>query len=452
MACLSETKPVTTPAYVSPLPRTPAVTGVVETLSFLRDPGFLQRRFNQYGDVFETHLLGEHMVLVRGERAITDLFAHGDRLKGWWPASVRRLVGPLALINRQGSAHRARRRVIGQLFSAPALRRYTPAIVDLVEALSKELLEAKGPAQLRGLMRRFAFGVIATTVLGLEMDDREKLFEDFEIWSSGLFSLPIALPGSPFARALGARRRLLDRLRGVLAQVEASADQGHGPAAGGLDLIAGGLDEAGLPLSDEDVAEQLLLLLFAGYETTASSLVCLMLALLQHPETLDWLQEELDSQCWPPVHGGGSPYDPAQAPRLDAVVKEVMRLTPPVGGFFRRTLQPVVLAGVQVPAERTVQVSLRATHRMGDPREDLERFRPQRHTDARCTALVLPFGGGERVCLGKALAELEIRLLVVGVLRRVHLALVPHQDLSLMVIPSPTPRDGLLVRASKALG
>ncbi len=54
-------KPVTTPASVSPLPRTPAVTGVVETFSFLRDPGFLQRRFNQYGDVFETHLLGEHM-------------------------------------------------------------------------------------------------------------------------------------------------------------------------------------------------------------------------------------------------------------------------------------------------------------------------------------------------------------------------------------------------------
>lgn len=436
-------------ASLSPLPRTPAVTGIVETLSFLRDPGFLQQRFNQYGDVFETHLLGERTVLVRGEPAITDLFAQGDRLQGWWPASVRRLVGPLALINRQGNAHKARRRVIGQLFSAHALRRYTPQIVDLVEKLGQELLETTGPVQLRGLMRRFAFGVIATTVLGLEMKDREDLFDDFEIWSSGLFSLPIALPGSPFARALGARRRLLDRLRGVLAQVEASAARGQVSTSGGLDLIAGGLDEAGLPLSDEDVAEQLLLLLFAGYETTASSLVCLIMALLLHPETLDWLQEELDDQCWPPMLGEGSPYDPAQAPRLEAVVKEVMRLTPPAGGFFRRTLKPVVLAGVQVPAERTVQVSLRATHRMGDPGEDLERFRPQRHTDSSCTALVLPFGGGERVCLGKALAQLEIRLLVVGLLRRVHLALVPDQDLSLMVIPSPTPRDGLLVEASK---
>lgn len=60
-----------------------ADTGVVATLSFLRDLGFLQRRFNQYGDVFETHLQGEHTVLIRGERAITDLFAQSDRLQGW---------------------------------------------------------------------------------------------------------------------------------------------------------------------------------------------------------------------------------------------------------------------------------------------------------------------------------------------------------------------------------
>jgi cytochrome P450 len=96
----------------------------------------------------------------------------------------------------------------------------------------------------------------------------------------------------------------------------------HLAATGGLDLLAGGLDEAGLPLADDDVAEQLLLLLFAGYETTASSLICLLLALLQHPEQLAWLHEELDTLSWPAADGDAvNAFDASRAPRPDAVVK-----------------------------------------------------------------------------------------------------------------------------------
>jgi cytochrome P450 len=236
----------------------------------------------------------------------------------------------------------------------------------------------------------------------------------------------------------------------VLAGAQAAAAAGRPLAAGGLDLLAGGLDEAGLPLGDEDVAEQLLLLLFAGYETTASSLSCLLLTLLQHPTELVWLQEELDTLAWPPAEGQAlTAYDALRAPRLDAVVKEVMRLTPPVGGFFRRTRQAISLAGVLVPADRVVQVSLTASHRYGSRSEDLELFRPQRHLAGDTTATLLPFGGGERVCLGKALAELEIRLLAVGLLRQLTLGLEPDQDLTLAIIPSPSPKDGLLVRARR---
>lgn len=107
---------------------------------------------------------------------------------------MRRHVGPLSLINRQSKAHRAHRRVIGQLFSAPALRRYTSAIVDLVEELSQELLETKGPVQLRGLMRRVTFGVISTTVLGVETHDQGELFDDFEFGAVDCSHYPNGLP------------------------------------------------------------------------------------------------------------------------------------------------------------------------------------------------------------------------------------------------------------------
>jgi cytochrome P450 len=420
---------------------------VLETLAFFRDPDFARSRFERYGDVYETRLLGQRTVFIRGGQAISDLFAQGDAVQGWWPDSVRELLGPLSLANRHGADHKARRRVVGQLFASAALKRYSPSIVALVNELSQELIASQAAVALVPKLRRFAFSVIATTVLGLEAVDREALFVDFETWCQGLFSLPLALPGSPFARARKARQRLLGRLGAVLKTAQAALGSGAPVAAGGLDLLAGGLDEAGLPLADDDVAEQLLLLLFAGYETTASALSCLLLTLLQHPAELAWLREELDSLPWPPQEGeAGAATDALRAPRLDAVIKEVMRLTPPVGGFFRRTREPIALAGVLVPADRVVQVSIAASQRHGPDQEDLALFRPQRHLAGGSTATLLPYGGGERVCLGKALAELEIRLLAVGLLKQLRLELQGGQDLTLRVIPSPSPADGLLVR------
>ena len=413
----------------STCPSTGAVTGLRETLEFFSDPGFASKRFAAHGDVFETRLLAQRIVFIQGERAISDLLKQGADLEGWWPDSVRQLLGSRSLANRSGPAHKARRRVVGQLFSSGALGRYTPSIQALIEELITELQQSDGPQPLAAKMRRFAFAVIATTVLGLDAADRDALFADFEIWTQALFSIPLAVPGTPFARAMAARKRLLDRLKRVLQNSDSSQ--------GGLDLLSGGLDEVDMPLDDDDLVEQLLLLLFAGYETTASSLSCLFRALLLNPEVERWLLPELLTSPWPFQTSHRSP-------RLDATVLEVMRLTPPVGGFFRRNLQPIRLADVEVPRDRVIQVVLGSSGAQHDG--DISAFRPQRHLDGSFTQTLLPFGGGERVCLGKALAELEIRLMTVGLLQNLRLTLMPDQDLSLKQIPSPTPRDGLLVQ------
>ena len=407
----------------TPLPSTGAMSGLGETLAFFTQADFAQRRFQAYGDVFETKLLAQRMVFIRGERAIGDLLGQGDALEGWWPDSVQQLLGSKSLANRNGTGHKARRRVVGQLFSSAALARYTPSIQQLVEELCQELVTAKKPLPLAARMRRFAFAVIATTVLGLDGASRDALFADFEIWTRALFSIPLAIPGTPFAKAVAARQRLLQRIK---------AELQRDSKAGGLDLLSGGLDEAGIPLDDDDLAEQLLLLLFAGYETTASSLSCLFRALLLNPEIETWLREGL--------------AESVTSPRLDATVLEVMRLTPPVGGFFRRSLAPITLAGVAIPQGSVVQVVLSPASDNDDA--DLAAFRPQRHLDGSFGQTLLPFGGGERVCLGKALAELEIRLMAVGLLQAVELQLQPDQDLALQLIPSPSPKDGLLVQAA----
>ena len=106
------------------LPSTGAITGLGETMAFFRDPSFSQRRFSELGDVFETRLLAQRIVFIRGERAVSDLLKQEDCLQGWWPESVRQLLGSRSLANRNGADHKARRRVVGQLFSSAALSRY----------------------------------------------------------------------------------------------------------------------------------------------------------------------------------------------------------------------------------------------------------------------------------------------------------------------------------------
>ena len=93
------------PATLRPLPSTPALSGVLETLAFFRDPDFARSRFERYGDVYETSLLGQRTVFIRGGQAIGDLFAQGDAVVGWWPDGVRELLGPLSLANRNGADH-----------------------------------------------------------------------------------------------------------------------------------------------------------------------------------------------------------------------------------------------------------------------------------------------------------------------------------------------------------
>ena len=89
---------------------------------------------------------------------------------------MKQLLGSRSLANRSGSGHKARRRVVGQLFSSAALFRYTPSITGLIDELANDLIQSPGCVSLSAMMRRFAFAVIATTVLGLDRESREVLF------------------------------------------------------------------------------------------------------------------------------------------------------------------------------------------------------------------------------------------------------------------------------------
>jgi cytochrome P450 len=139
---------------------------------------------------------------------------------------------------------------------------------------------------------------------------------------------------------------------------------------------------------------------------------------------------------------------------LDWVIKEVMRIIPPVGGGFRKVIQSFAFNGYQIPEGWTIQYQIAQTHQDKDIYTDIDkfdpdRFSPQRQEDKQANFAYIPFGGGLRECLGKEFARLEMRIFAAKLLQQCQWELLPDQNLDLITVPTPHPKDGLKVRFSQ---
>ncbi|MGK7934191.1 MAG: cytochrome P450, partial [Xenococcaceae cyanobacterium] len=206
-------------------------------------------------------------------------------------------------------------------------------------------------------------------------------------------------------------------------------------------------DEEGNSLSLEELKDQVLLLLFAGHETLTSAIASFCLLTAQHPDVLQRLREE---QKQLNLSDSLTLEDLKQMTYLEQVIKEVMRIIPAVGGGFREVIESFEFGGYSIPQGWTVQYQIAQTHKDSDiysecDRFDPDRFSPERAEDKQQSFGYIPFGGGLRECLGKEFARLEMRIFASMLLRKYEWELLPNQDLELVTVPTPHPRDGLKI-------
>ena len=183
-------------------------------------------------------------------------------------------------------------------------------------------------------------------------------------------------------------------------------------------------------MSDQQLRDELMTLFGAGHETTAVALTWTWYLLSRHPEVKAKLDEELDRVL------AGRPPSVSDLPRLpytEMVIREALRLYPPVPGFAREPVEEVTIAGYEVPKRSLIVISPHVLHH--DPRffSDPERFDPERFAPAWEERIpryaYLPFGGGPRVCIGNGFAMMEARLILATVARRHKLSLEPGETL-----------------------
>ncbi|NJN76634.1 MAG: cytochrome P450 [Synechococcaceae cyanobacterium RL_1_2] len=420
-----------------------------ETLSFIFDPEFADQRFETYGPIFRTNILGQPTVVMGGAEANKFILASHFEHFSWrdgWPANFKELLGE-SLFLQEGEEHDRNRKLLMPAFHGPALQSYFATMVQLCSTHLDRWAQL-GELTLLPPMKEMTFEIASVLLLGSEPgEETTRLSRLFSDLTKGLFAFPIPLPWTTFGKALRGRDLLLDHL----SQEIKRRRQGE-PTQDTLGLLLQTQDEEGNGLKDDEIKVQALLMLFAGHETTTSMLTCLCMALAQHPNILAQAQQE-QSQF------GDEPLSFEQCrrmPFLNQILKEVERLYPPVAGGFRGVTKEFEFRGYHVPAGWKLLYQMRAAHQDPDiyhdpDRFDPDRFSPDRNEQKNADFSLVGFGGGPRVCLGLAFAQLEMKIFASLLLRHYRWELLPHQDLSLSPIPSLHPRSGLQISLTKTL-
>jgi cytochrome P450 len=371
----------------------------------------------RFGETFTLRLLHEDVwvVLTRPED-VKQVFTGDPHVfhAGEGNRILLPLLGENSVLLLDDEAHMRQRKLLLPPFHGTRMQRYTE-LMAAVAAAEIDAWPLGEPYRLRPRMQAVTLEIILRAVFGLESGDRlERLRVELrrllDLSTSGLMPLAMVALGpdrlahfGPFARLVAGVDRLLYEeiaARREVGDIEERADI--------LSLLLQARHEDDQPMSDRELRDELMTLLVAGHETTATALAWAIERLSRHPAKLERLTNE--------VAAGQSEY-------LEAVIAETLRLRPVITMVARRLRAPVEIGGYRLPAGVTVAPSIHLMHRRPDIYPDPERFAPERFLqDPPGTYTWIPFGGGVRRCLGAAFAQVEMRVVLSEIVRRRHVA------------------------------
>ena len=234
-------------------------------------------------------------------------------------------------------------------------------------------------------------------------------------------------PGSPWRKMLASRQVLDEIVFGEIAERRRSPESGRRDV---LSLLLEVRDESGQGFTDREVRDQVMTLMFAGHDTSTSTLTFMMYELARRPDVVEKLVAEQDE-----VLGGEIPdidKIEREMPYLEMVLDEVLRLYPPAWIGPRRVIKDFEFGGYGVPKGAYFAYCSWASHRIPEVFPEPEAFIPERFTRERKAALprgaYVPFGGGRRICIGKRFGQTEVKLVATMLLQRLRLDVLPGPD------------------------
>jgi cytochrome P450 family 135 len=392
---------------------------IIQAWLWLKRPlWFLEHCSRAYGDVFTMRLpLGMNLVHIADPELVKAVFGgNSDVLRaGEANAMVLEpLMGRHSVLVLDGPEHLRQRKLIQPAFHGDRMRAWEATIRDITRAETARWPVGK-PFALRPRMQSITLDVIVRVVFGVDGsargdDLRRRIVTVIRIGRNPFLLMATRGrrlgPHAPWARFLRARDALSAALVAEIGERRRAPDLEQRSDVLSQLLLA--RDDEGRAMTDDEVRDELVTLLFAGHETTATSLAWALDLLLHHPGALSRLQAEL---------GGGS-----ASGYLDATIMETLRVRPVVALVDRHVREATRIGRHTIPAGAVVCPNIYLTQRRGDLYEDPAEFRPERFVgQAPAGSGWLPFGGGIRRCLGASFATFEMQTVLPEVLRTVTL-------------------------------
>lgn len=412
-------------------PQTPALVQMIEWV--FRPLEFMDACAQRYGDTF-TVRVGINfapVVFLSHPQAIQELFAADAKQldAGRANKGVAFLLGENSLIVQDGEYHQRQRRLLTPPFHGERMRAYGQLICDITEKVISQWQEGK-PFSARLSMQQISLSAILHAIFGLDEGQRyEQLKQLLSLMldsiSDPLSAIPIFVPPlqrdlgswSPWGRFVRLKQQIAQLLYDEIEERRSQLDSSRTDI---LTLLLSARDEEGQPMTDAELHDELITLLVAGHETTATAVAWALYWIHYLPEVHQKLLEELDSL-------GDDPEisDIAKLPYLNAVCSETLRIYPVALITLPRIANsPLQVMGHQYEPETMLAGCIYLTHYREDLYPEPEKFKPERFLERQFSPYeYLPFGGGNRRCIGLAFALFEMKLVLATILRKKQLAL-----------------------------
>jgi cytochrome P450 len=389
-------------------PPGPKAPSIAQAIRYLRDPlGFLAGYQRRYGDIFTVRFpTFGRIVYVAHPDLVKAVFTGAPSVFHAGEANATVLepaLGPNSVLMLDDAAHMRQRKLLLPPFHGERVQRYGELIVEMTRR-EMESWPLDEPFAMRTHTTRITLAVIMRAVFGVHDENRlarfAVLIDDFARRVGAITAFPFMRrnlgPLSPWGRFVRSRAAL-DEF--IYEEIRLRRDEaGHEERDDVLSLLLEARDEDGEPMNDRELRDELITVLGAGHETTATGLAWAVERLVRNPEVLAKLRASLAA--------GEEEY-------LNATVKETLRSRPVIVDVARKLTAPARIGDYELRAGTFVLPAIAALHYREDIFPQPREFRPERFLDGKADNYAwIPFGGGVRRCIGAAFAEYEMRTIL----------------------------------------
>ncbi|XP_062024266.1 abscisic acid 8'-hydroxylase CYP707A1-like [Rosa rugosa] len=417
-----------------------------ETLQlYSQDPNiFFSARQRRYGKIFKTHILGCPCVMLASpEAAKFVLVTQAHLFRPTYPKSKEGLIGPSALFFHQGDYHIRLRKLVQGSLNLDAIRNLVPHIDAAAAFMTSESWGTGKVINTFHEMQKFSFEVGTLAIFGhLETRYKEELKKNYMVVDKGYNSFPINIPGTPYKKALLAR----ERLRHILGDIIHERKEKRLPEKDLLGCLLSSIN-GGDVLSDDQIADNIIGVLFAAQDTTASVMTWIIKYLHDEPKLLEAVKAEQNA-IRISNEQGNQPLSWAQTkimPISYKVVLESLRMASIISFLFREAVVDVKYKGYLIPKGWKVMPLFRNIHHNPEFFTDPQKFDLSRFQVAPKPNTFMPFGIGVHACPGNELAKLELLIMIHHLVTKFRWEIEGSQS-GIEYSPFPVPLKGLPVK------